>query len=422
MKKSMFTVTLLVSAALSVSPVHALEYQSSIMPYSVLTTLDNGTEVRNGGFGSGMTAHPDKPDHFYLITDRGPNATYTGAEGKGKKFPAPDYTPRIAEIKHLPNGELEVVRTILLQAPNGNPITGLPNPEGMGATGEVPYDNEGNTLSPDPFGMDSEGLVALTDGSFWISDEYGPHIVHYSAEGVERERINPFGTGTGNRMLPAVFAKRRANRGMEGLAITPDEKTLVGIMQSTMFNPSKSEVSNNTLTRIVTFEIETGETKQYLYRQDTDNLSNSEIAAINDHEFLVIERDGGFLGEEARYKRLYKIDLDDATDVSGDFSSENGRLLADKTLEQTSWEALEAAGIKPVRKELVMDVLADLQYPHDKLEGIWIRSAREIGIINDDDFAVMADDDGTVTQKVLQATSQVDANTLYTFKLANPLF
>jgi len=40
--------------------------------------------------------------------------------------------------------------------------------------------------------------------------------------------------------LPAVFQHRRANRGMEGLAISPDETTLVGIMQSTMKNPDKA--------------------------------------------------------------------------------------------------------------------------------------------------------------------------------------
>ncbi len=401
--------------------VQAADYVSSTLPFSVMTKLDNGTEVRNGGYGSGMSAHPTMPDHLYLITDRGPNANYTGEAGKGKKFPAPDYTPRIAEVRRLDNGQLEVVRTILLQAPNGKPISGRPNPKGMGATGEVPYDNNGKVLELDPYGLDSEGLVALKDGTFWVSDEYGPHIVHYSYNGVELERINPFGSGTGHRSLPTVFANRRANRGMEGLAVTPDEKTLVGIMQSTMFNPSKSEISNKSLTRIVTFDIASGSSRQYLYQQDADNLSNSEIAAINDHQFLVIERDGGFLGEKAKYKRLYKIDLRNATDVSGDVTAATGMLLAGKTLEQSSWEELASAGIQPVQKELVADVLTELQYPHDKLEGLWIRSAWEIGVINDDDFAVTADSKGVVTQKVLKATNKVDGNTLYTFKLNKPL-
>ena len=84
----------------------------------------------------------------------------------------------------------------------------------------------------------------MKDGTFWISDEYGPHIVHYDEDGKQIERISPFGMDTGKRHLPAVLARRRANRGMEGLAANSDGKILVGIMQFTLFNPSKKEISN----------------------------------------------------------------------------------------------------------------------------------------------------------------------------------
>lgn len=399
---------------------HGDEAKGSELPFSVLKSLENGTEIRNGGFGSAMTGHPKKSKHFYALTDRGPNAKYTGPEGKGKKFPMPEYTPRISEFKLNKDGSVELIREITLKDNKGNKITGLPNPKGMGSTGEVPYDNSGKVINTDPYGLDSEGLVALKDGTFWVSDEYGPHIVHYSADGVELERINPFGTGTGGRKLPAVFANRRANRGMEGLAITPDGSTLVGIMQSTMFNPSKKAITNKSLTRIVTFDIESGETKQYLYRQEANNLSNSEIAAISDTEFLVIERDGGFYGAKAKYKRLYKIDLAGATDVSGDFDAELGMKLNGKTLEQNSWDEIAAAYIEPVKKTLVADVLADIHYPHDKLEGIWIRNKKTIAILNDDDFAVSVKD-GEVIQKTLPADDSIDSNRLYVIKLDTKL-
>lgn len=45
---------------------------------------------------------------------------------------------------------------------------------------------------------------------------------------------------------------------MEGLAVTPDQKTLVGIMQSRLYNPSNAGAINKNLTRIVTFDIATG--------------------------------------------------------------------------------------------------------------------------------------------------------------------
>ena len=51
----------------------------------------------------------------------------------------------------------------------------------------------GGTPTPvakDPYGYDSEGLVALPDGTFWVSDEYGPYITHFDANGYELGRLD----------------------------------------------------------------------------------------------------------------------------------------------------------------------------------------------------------------------------------------
>ena len=42
-------------------------------------------------------------------------------------------------------------------------------------------------------GYDPEGLVALRDGTFWVSDEYGPYITHFDKTGKEIERLSPWG-------------------------------------------------------------------------------------------------------------------------------------------------------------------------------------------------------------------------------------
>jgi hypothetical protein len=39
--------------------------------------------------------------------------------------------------------------------------------------------------------VDSEGLVLNPDGSFWISDEYGPYIYHFDAFGTLITAIEP---------------------------------------------------------------------------------------------------------------------------------------------------------------------------------------------------------------------------------------
>ncbi len=426
------------------------------LPYDIIRDdlVDNKTrkqlEIRNGGYGSAMTAHPTKNNQFYALTDRGPNATYTGVAehnlGKGKRFPVPEYTPRIGLFELTLNGQVRLVEDILLKRPDGTLITGLPNSSALGGTGETPYDALGlpilenpdrpydpslNPIRLDDYGLDGEGLVALKDGSFWVSDEYGPHMVHFDNTGREIERINPFTADIRSKYtIPSEFSNRRANRGMEGLAITPDEKVLVGIMQSTMFNPNKS-VKNLDLTRIVTVNLETGAIGQYLYRQVKNQNANSEIVALNEHEFLVIERDGSFLNGGPKGKRkanplaqkhVYRIDLNTGTNLEKLTLKDNlaqneelGLTVGGRTLEQVvkaeGWNVLEKLGIEPVSKTLVVDMVAEVDYPHDKMEGLWLIDQNRLGVLNDDDFATWSSA-GKLEQKMLSGDI-IDSAKLY---------
>jgi len=424
--------------------------QGSELPHSVLRDdlIDGKTnqkfEIRNGGFGSAMTANPNQTNQFYALTDRGPNANYKGDYGKGKSFPVASYTPRIGLFEVASDGKVTMVKSILLKHPEGSLISGLPNTSALGGTGETPYHSNGqpvlmndnkpydkvaNPIKLDDYGLDGEGLVALKDGTFWVSDEYGPHIVHFDSNGVEIGRINAFKDDARDVFhLPAVFQHRRANRGMEGLAITPDENTLVGIMQSTMQNPDKTAQKGN-LTRIVTVDLNTGTSEQYLYRQEKAQNSNSEIATLNTNKFLVIERDGAFLmggpDGEAKpnaQKHVYRIDLSTGTPLSSVALSSSitrdashGLMIDHMTLEQftnkNGWAVLAERGIKPVSKTLVADMVKAVSYPHDKMEGLWVIDGHHLGVLNDDDFATWSTKD-KLEQKYLDKTT-VDSNRLY---------
>lgn len=388
----------------------------------ILITNAAGVKVYNGGFGSGFASVPHEKGSFYFLTDRGPNVD--GVIKDSKVFAKPDFTPLIGKFR-LQGDSLVLQRTIELKSSTGTKLTGLPNPAGSGGTGEGAYNTQGQLLQPDPEGLDSEGLVALADGTFWISDEYGPHLVHFDGNGRTLERINPFGTGTGGRKLPAVFAKRRANRGMEGLTITPDGKTLVGSMQSTLYNPSSKEIVNKKLTRLLFFDIATGRTKQYIYLQDDNGLSNCDIAAITNQTFLVLERDGEFpkdVAKPAVYKRVYKIDVRNATDISDPANGETGKLFGNKTVEQLTDAELQSNHVQAVTKTLVVDLLQAVpNYPHDKPEGLIIVKNNLLAIVNDDDFGIVDDGAGNYKAKILPATGQVDRGIVYFIKLAAPL-
>lgn len=361
-----------------------------------------GVSVGNDGFGSALAPVPGTTDEFYGLTDRGPNVD--GPNGS-KIEPVPSFTPAIGRVKFV-NGQAILQQTIPLQAADGTPYNGQVNTQAN--TGETITDLDGNVLPASPYGYDSEGLVALPDGTFWVSDEYGPFITHFDANGKQIARLSPY-----DATLPAELQKRVINRGMEGLTITPDGSTLVGIMQSALQQSDLNGFDAKKLSalRIVTYTFATGALREYIYLRDTSaSTSVSEITALSNTTFLVDERDGNFLPNAT--KKLYLIDIADATDVGpsstvagASYSAVSGLLIGGKSIEllvkglstSASATALGSAGIAPVSKRLYLDLGALLLsidpqgrfFAHDKIEGVVaLNGGTRLVIANDSDFGI----------------------------------
>ncbi|MHB1329403.1 MAG: esterase-like activity of phytase family protein [Gemmatimonadales bacterium] len=376
-----------------------------------LLTSYNGVDVYNSGYGSAVAMAPFGPRHFYLLTDRGPNVDFPNGD---KGFPVPDYTPRIV-TSHYILGRLYLDETILLRRADGTPLTGLPiGPGGCGSTGETAFTLDGGVIAPDPQGLDSEGLVVLQDGSFWVSDEYGPFMAKFDRRGREQLRWSPCNGG-----LPAVYATRRPNRGMEGLTITPDGKWLVGAMQAPLENPSSTGIRNiSPLTRILFKNLKTGATREYAYiLDDPRSQGNSEILALSNTRFLVLERDGNFLfgTPAAAIKRIYEIDISKATEINK-LGALGATPVGGKTLEQATLDELLAAGIRPVSKKLKFDLVKE-GYVHDKAEGLALAPGNVLFVSNDDDFGISTSTPGVMIQKVLPQSGEVDYVELFPLKL-----
>src|SRR6185369_17549616 len=116
---------------------------------------------------------------------------------------------------------------------------------------------------------------------------------------------------------PRELSLRSPNQGMEGLTITPDGSTLVGIMQSALKTPGlEGSAKPVPLARIVTVNLATKAVKEYLYPlsnpQET-KVAVSEITALSDTTFLVDERDGK--RQPGGDKKIYLADISGATDV-----------------------------------------------------------------------------------------------------------
>jgi Esterase-like activity of phytase/Bacterial Ig domain len=378
-----------------------------------------GVQLTGGSFGSSVYPVPGHPNEVFGLEDRGPNVE--SADGFAVE-PKPSYDPGIARFV-LEEGEAELVEEIPLRDHTGHPFSGLVNSNNP--TEEKVENLKGVELTHDPDGYDPEGLVAMPDGTFWVSDEYGPYITHFTAEGKEIQRLAPFKepeNPVSFDVLPEELKKRVANRGMEGLTLTPDGKTLVGMMQSSLQQSDLPVVEGkpvsakkDTPTRIVTYNLYTHAVHEYLFLLDEPaslSTANSEITALSNNTFLIDERDSGFPSATG-YKKLWEVSLEGATDVGPSAKvtgatykgSEGGLLIGGKTIEATVYgqktaeakETLEADHVKPVTSTLYLDVdklLSELNptdafYDHDKVEGVAaLEGGKRLILSNDNDFGI----------------------------------
>jgi hypothetical protein len=190
------------------------------------------------------------------------------------------------------------------------------------------FDPARTSTYPNDARFDTESIRVSNDRlHVYISDEYGPYVYEFDRLTGQRTHVYTLPPKFAISHLSAIGAVeiagntsgRITNKGMEGLAITPDGRTLVGAMQSPLAQDGGDLKGG--VTRIVTIDIKTGATREYAYQLDTATKTTiSDILAINDHEFLVDERDSkgraDAVGSKAGFKRLYRIDLQFAHDVS----------------------------------------------------------------------------------------------------------
>lgn len=340
---------------------------------------------------SGLDRVLGSDNEFMMITDRGPNVVADKnplANGQAVKlFPFPMYAPKIFRVK-AEGDSLRILETMSIKRPDGTDASGLPNPGDAGGTGEVAWSSTtGTTLAPDEWGLDCEGIVEGNNDDYWICEEYGVTVWNIDKKtGRVINRYTPFGTSDNNIGIPPVFAKRRENRGFEGVAITPSGK-VYAIVQGPLYNPDKATGNSSRLHRILEIDPTTKSTRMFAYEHDaaigqirSSDWKIGDMVAVNDREFLVIEhaeRNGW------NYKNIYKIDISTATPITReDF---NG-----KTFEQLNDAAgARAQGITPVAKTLFFDLLENnWNTAQDKPEGLTILNETTFAVINDNDYGV----------------------------------
>jgi hypothetical protein len=369
-------------------PLTIQSVQNAVLPGSIVN--DRGLLL--GGIGSDLwRGKNDPPGEFWMVTDRGPNGQVAVGKETRRTFPIPEFTPLILRVQAV-DGRLELRETIPIRGQSGRPVTGLSNIEKYD---ETPYDFSGQTRVPfNASGLDTEGLVRTPQGDFWLADEYSPSLLHVDRAGRVVKRYVPQGvTLTGAdypvaAVLPPIYGKRKANRGFEGLGISPDGETLYVALQSPLLNPDRRVGDESRNTRILAFHIPTERvTAEYVYRFDPvrefdpqPNLKASEmkvsgVAAVSPTTLLILERTDWVA-------KIYVVDLSKATNILG---SRWGDPATIPSLEALADPA--AHGVTVLPKRLAVD-LSKIPGIPEKIEGIAVLDRHTLAIANDNDFDI----------------------------------
>jgi hypothetical protein len=369
MKKNLFLLSLLLSACSGMQKSGETTHMQDgkmlrleLKNPPILGTTSRGQRIYLGGF-SGLRYLGKIQDgklRFLTHTDRGPNADELEEKGKTKRpFLLSNFQPRLVYLLADPlKGTLEIEKEILLQRPDGKKLSGMPQMEGQ----EIPVDTEGRGLTLDPYGMDLEGVAASEDGTFWMVEEYGPSIAHFSASGKLLGTLKP---GSG---LPKVLENRRLNRGFEGMDLFGSR--LYTILQS----PLKKESSLVRLVEVDTLKRRTLGQYAYILSEGAEKIGD--LAATGPREFLVIERGGDAI------RKVFRASIEGVTNLQ--YSPEK---ISGAKLETMSAQELAEAKVVAVNKTELVDLTA-LGMNYDKLEGLDLVNDDWLAVVNDNDFSL----------------------------------
>ena len=255
--------------------------------------------------------------------------------------------PRVLETVVLRDPNCQIPWTIVCDLARGTPLPGFsfnvlpPTPPACGG--------EPAARILTGFDLDPESFVRAPDGTFWVSEEFGPFLLHVAADGRLLEPPVPF-QGVRSPQNPFLKIGDRAHaerptlaasRGPEGLAISPDGAKLYALLEGAVAGDDPQDL------RIYVFEVARrafvdGFLKLRLEMpSQTVNLASltdasgarvypnavappagpvsiGELKAVNERQLLVIERDNHGDDQPApRFKKVFLLDLAQAAEHDG---------------------------------------------------------------------------------------------------------
>jgi uncharacterized protein YhjY with autotransporter beta-barrel domain len=340
---------------------------------------------------------------LFTLPDRGPNniggftTTNYAARLNRFTFTLNPYTGTSAVASNVQQGTLTQSGGFLLRDSTGQVFTGRDPQAGVVVRDGITYPTPpAGDAGAGKIALDAEAVTFLSDGSFYVSDEYQAAILYFDASGKQIGAIqaNPdllprvngqinF-NGTNDAPLVPGSTGRRSNQGLEGLSVSPDGKRLFAVLQSATLQDNPTNVAarrNNT--RVLIYDIGANRTPtapvaEYVLQLPVFNNSatgtgtanataaQSEVLALNNTQFLVLSRDGNGRGtngnaNQIAFKSVLLVDIAGATNIAGTPYSTGTNPTPISTTAAANGSGALVAGIVPVQQVELVNMLNTAQ-------------------------------------------------------------
>ncbi|MCP9773956.1 esterase-like activity of phytase family protein [Synechococcus sp. Tobar12-5m-g] len=242
--------------------------------------------------------------------------------------------------------------------------------------------------------FDPESFRKAPDGTFWFGEEFGPFLVHTDAAGKVLEApiptpipdvLKPYANGLTYFQSPdhpdfvelvdqkarQTASNQRRSKGFEGMAINATGDILYPLLEGAMtLDPFQDRLL------IQEFDLKTKAytRKHYFYAMSNPGNAIGDMTAINDTEFLIIERDGG-QGKDAKFKRIYKVDFSQAAPDG----------VLSKTLVVDLMAINDTKGLTKAEDGAV-GLGADFAFPFLTIEAVYPVDAQTLIVANDNNY------------------------------------
>jgi len=225
--------------------------------------------------------------------------------------------------------------------------------------------------------LDIESVQRDRQGNLWFGEEFGPFLVKADANGTVQNLFrtpnvlglganpyvqspsNPIATGANN--LPG-------SGGFEGMALNASGSKLYTLLERSLTTDTDQK---RLLIQEFDLATETFTGGVFGYKLDAAGTNIGDMTAINDHQFLVIERNGvtGTSASGTPFKKVFKIDMS-VLDAGG---------FAQKT------EVVDLMNIADPL-DLNGDGSTTFTFPFVTIEDVLILDANTLLVVNDNNF------------------------------------